>query len=476
MTAASPGRGRVLRGGRTVARVLVTWIAVTLALELLSTWMEGFQLPFWWQAPVMALLLGVLTALIWPLIMRIALPIALFTFGLSSFLLLGALVLALSFAIPEVVIDNLGIAVLVAVTIAAVSGLVSCVLAIDEDELFFRRARRRARGCTTADDQPPGVLFLQIDSLSYETARRAVRDGSMPTHAAWLREGSHTLTTWHTDWSSQTGAEVSGILHGSNHDIFGFRWYDKERDHVCRVSSPEDAAAIERRISNGQGLLAGGGASRGNLFTGDAPHVSLTMSSLAYLVPARSRRERRARDRIGAGYAAYFANPVNALRTIGVSLVDIGRELVAAARERRDDVRPRVNRGGIYPLARPGTTVISRDVVVFAILEDMLAGRPVVYCDFLGYDEAAHHAGLERADSLAVLRTIDQQIGRLHRAAQLAPRRYHLVVLSDHGQTQGWAFADRFGESIEQLVGRLCGGSGEHRTEGAKDSRRPVEG
>ncbi len=46
-------------------------------------------------------------------------------------------------------IDNLGIAVLVAVTIAAVSGLVSSVLAIDEDELFFRRARRRARGCTT---------------------------------------------------------------------------------------------------------------------------------------------------------------------------------------------------------------------------------------------------------------------------------------------------------------------------------------
>ena len=95
----------------------------------------------------------------------------------------------------------------------------------------------------------------------------------------------------------------------------------------------------------------------------------------------------------------------------------------------------------------------------------MLAGRPVVYCDFLGYDEAAHHAGLERVDSLAVLRTIDQQIGRLYRAAQLAPRRYHLVVLSDHGQTQGWAFADRFGESIEQLVGRLCGGSGEHRTD-----------
>lgn len=476
MTTSSPGRGRVLRTGRTIARIVVTWTVDTAALQLLSSRVHGFQLPSWWQAPVMALVLGLLTGLAWPLVMRIALPIALFTFGLGSFLLLGALVLAISFAIPGVVVADLTVAVLVAVVIAATSGLVSSLLAIDEDELFFRRARRRARTTATAGQQPPGVLFLQIDGLSYDTARRAVRDGSMPTLAGWLREGTHTLTTWHTDWSSQTGAEVSGILHGTNHDIFGFRWYDKDRDHVCRVSHPVDAAAIERRISDGRGLLAGGGAGRGNLFTGDAPHVSLTMSALAHLLPGGGRRERRARDRVGAGYYAYFANPVNALRTVGVSLVDIGRELVAAARERRADVRPRVNRGGIYPLARPGTTVISRDVVVFAILEDMLAGRPVVYCDFLGYDEAAHHAGLERADSLAVLRSIDQQIGRLYRAAQLAPRDYHLVVLSDHGQTQGWAFADRFGESIEQLVGRLCGGPGEHCTTGAKDSRRPVEG
>src|SRR5436305_3754165 len=87
----------------------------------------------------------------------------------------------------------------------------------------------------------------------------------------------------------------------------------------------------------------------------------------------------------------------------------------------------------------------------------MLAGRAVAYADFLGYDEAAHHGGLERADSLAVLHSIDQQLGRLYRASALAPRRYHLVVLSDHGQTQGEAFTDRFGESVEELVGRLCG-------------------
>jgi uncharacterized membrane protein YvlD (DUF360 family) len=475
---ATPAHGRLLRTGRTIARVLLTWAIATGALVALDSWLSGFAMGSWWQPPVAALLLGVLAAAVWPLVLRVALPIAFFTLGLGAFLLLGAGVLAIFLAIPGVEVHSFATSVVVAVSMAAVSGLVNSALAVNEDEVFFRRARRRAANGRYPHPSPPGVLFLQIDGLSYETARRAVRDGSMPTLAAWLRSGSHLLTSWHTDWSSQTGTSVSGILHGSNHDILGFRWYEKDRDHITQVSRPSDAVEVERRHSDGRGLLAGGGAGRGNLFTGDARHVSLTMSSLSYVVPARARRM-RSRDRVGAGYYAYFANPVNALRTIGVSIVDIYRELSAAAKQRRADVRPRVSRGGLYPLARPGTTVIARDVVVSALLEDMLAGRPVVYADLLGYDEVAHHSGLERFDTLEVLRSIDQQIGRLYRATALAPRQYHLVCLSDHGQTQGWAFADRFGESIEELVGRLCGAPvvprKRHLT-GPKDSRRTAEG
>ncbi len=463
----------MLARGRAPARVLLTWLLTTLALVVLDRWLAGFAMPEWWQPPLTALLLGVLAGVVWPLVMRVALPLALFTLGLGSFLLLGAGVLAVSFAVPGVVVTDLRTGVLVVVAMAAVTAVVSSALAIDEDEVFFRRARRRAARAGAAAPSPPGVLFLQIDGLGAETARRAVRDGSMPTLAAWLRSGSHALTSWHTDWSSQTGAAVCGILHGSNADVVGFRYYEKDRDHVVQVSHPADAAEVERRHSDGRGLLAGDGASRGNLFSGDAPHVSLTMSSLPLVT---TRRSIRRRERVGAGYYAYFANPVNAVRTLGVSLVDVYRELTAAARQRRADVRPRTSRGGIYPLARPGTTVVARDVVVAAILEDVLGGRPVVYADFLGYDEVAHHSGVERFDTLEVLRSIDQQIGRLARAAQLAPRDYHLVLLSDHGQTQGEAFAQRFGETVEAFVGRHCGGAPAPQRRVPRDSRRAVEG
>lgn len=459
MTTTAP-KGRLLRGGRAVARALLVWIAVTGALRLLDVLLPGFRMTHWWQPTVCALLLGLLAAVGWPLVMRIAYPLAFFTFGLFGFLLIGAGTLAVFRTVPGVEVAGFRTAVIVTLGMAAVGALISSLLAIDEDEIFFRRAARRRRRHTPAAgaaDHPPGVLFLQIDGLGFDTVRRAIRDGDMPTFAAWLSEGSHALARWHTDWSSQTGASVCGILHGSNHDILGFRWYEKDRDHVMACAHPTDAAEIERRHSDGHGLLSGGGASHGNLFSGDADHVSLTMSSIPVLVPKKLLRRRR--DRLGAGYYAYFANPVNALRTFVVALVDVFREISASVRQRRAGVVPRVPRGGWYPLARPGTTVIARDVVVSAILGDMLAGRPVVYADFLGYDEVAHHSGIERFDTLSVLRSIDQQIARLHRASRLAPRRYHVVALSDHGQTQGQAFSQRFGETIEAYIGRLCGGT-----------------
>ena len=450
-------RGRLLRRGRTIARVAFVWLTVAFALHGLDLWLDGFSMPRWWQPIVGALVLGLLTGVVWPLVLRVALPVALFTLGIGSFLLLGAGAFAALAAVPGVEVDGLRTAVLVVLGISVVNAMVTSLLAIDEDEFFFRRAVWRSRRRPGFDaDLPPGVIFLQVDGLGYDVVRRAVRDGDMPTLARWLAKDGHKLTKWHTDWSSQTGASVSGILHGSNHDILGFRWYEKDRDHVLACAHPRDAVEIERRHSDGRGLLAGDGASHGNLFTGDAPHYSLTMSAVSVLLPKGLRRRRG--DKVGTGYYAYFANPLNAVHTLLSALMDVARELSAAARQRRAGVRPRVKRGGLYPLARPGTTVIARDIVVSAVLEDMLDGRPVVYADLLGYDEVAHHSGIERFDTLAVLRAIDQQIGRLQRAAKLAPRRYHLVVLSDHGQTQGWAFADRFGESVEELVGRLCGG------------------
>ena len=106
-----------------------------------------------------------------------------------------------------------------------------------------------------------------------------MRDGNAPNMARWLVQGGYTLTEWETDLSSQTGASQAGILLGSNDDIPAFRWVEKETATTMACSAPPDCAEIERRHA-GHGLLRDGGASRGNLLSGEADHVILTVSRM----------------------------------------------------------------------------------------------------------------------------------------------------------------------------------------------------
>ena len=129
-------------------------------------------------------------------------------------------------------------------------------------------------------------------------------------------------------------------------------------------------------------------------------------------------------------------------------------EWTAALRAIRRDVRPRGHRGGIYPLMRGALCVFVRDLIVSGVLTDMMRGRPAVYATFSSYDEVAHHSGLERADTLEALRKLDDHFAQIERACRYAPRPYEIVVLSDHGQTQGATFKQRNGYGLDELVER----------------------
>ena len=55
-----------------------------------------------------------------------------------------------------------------------------------------------------------------------------------------------------------------------------------------------------------------------------------------------------------------------------------------------------------------------------------------------------------------MLEKVDRQIGRIEKAPAEAPRPYRLVVLSDHGQSQGATFLQRYGYSLQELVEKAC--------------------
>ena len=168
------------------------------------------------------------------------------------------------------------------------------------------------------------------------------------------------------------------------------------------------------------------------------------------LTVSRMEEEKKANP----GYRAFLANGFNVTRVFVLLFWEVMLELSASSRAKRRDVRPRGHRGGIYPLMRGAMCVFVRDLIVYGVLQDMMKGRPAIYATFSSYDEVAHHSGLERADTLEALRKLDQQFGRIERARRYAARPYTIVVLSDHGQTQGATFKQRNGYGLDELVER----------------------
>src|SRR3954452_1546515 len=106
----------------------------------------------------------------------------------------------------------------------------------------------------------------------------------------------------------------------------------------------------------------------------------------------------------------------------------------------------------------------------------MMVGRPAVYATFASYDEVAHHSGLRRADTLEALRKLDEQFGRIERARRYAPRPYEIVVLSDHGQTQGATFKQRHGYGLDELVERSLSNGGRVAGFAGGDEQRAMVG
>ncbi|MGW3204453.1 phage holin family protein [Streptomyces sp. NPDC001135] len=506
-----------------IGRSVVVWAASTLTMLALAALLPDFQLqsPDGDSATRIAVTaacgagaFGVLSAVVWPLLVRLLLLVPALVLGLLVFFLNGSLLLLALRINPsgrgEAAPDT---AVIVAAVMSAVASATGAALAVRDDETYRRRLHRLAARRRRSDPPcptTPGLVFVQLDGVGHDVLTDAVGKGLMPTVARWLatvdgiqptdaaqravdrieptgtvqtvdriqpttdgirpdaygklstadgiqptgdsRRPTHRLTPWRTDWSSQTGASQLGILHGSTFDVPAFRWYEKDRGEVMVCNRPTSAAELQRRAmlyTGDGGLLTVDGASRGNLFSGGAGEQALVLSIAA----RRRSRENRSR----AGYFAYFSDPANAVRTALSFVAEVGREIGQSTRARMRRQRPRVSRGGLYPLVRAFATVVERDVVVAAVMGDMLAGRTAVYADLVAYDEVAHHSGPCGGDAEKVLQRLDRSLALLQRVAEHAPRPYHLVVLSDHGQSPGETFRSRYGLTLGDLVRAGCG-------------------
>ena len=388
---------------KSAYRTIVVFIGNAIGLYLANFLGVGFSIKSFSASLILALILGIVNAIFWPLLTRILMPFLVLTFGVGS-LVLNGLILVLLQRTVDYQIGGWGL-ILVPLIMALITTVLSFILTADDESTYYRAVLRDAEKHRKGDVKDyPGVIIVEIDGLAKNVLCEAIEKGDMPNTKKLIEDKSHILREWETDLSSQTGASQAGILHGNNEGITAFRWIEKSNgNQMMQCSGPENVIKIEKRITNGNGLLADNGASRSNLFSGDTDNVIFTLSKIVDVQKLYNK-----------AWFSVFSNPSNFARIIVLFFWEMLLEISSQITHSIRNIRPRIKRGIVYIPVRAGTNVFMREINTYTLIGDMMTGDvDIAYSTYLGYDEIAHHSGVRDKDSFYALKGMDKQIGRL---------------------------------------------------------------
>jgi uncharacterized membrane protein YvlD (DUF360 family) len=441
-----PGRVALLR------RAIVSLICGTIALLLTVVILPGIRATNLSTIVAAVIILAVFNAVVRPVLLALFAGVSTIAVIVGTLVMQVVSFLVIQWLLPDFEVRGVLAAFVGPFVFALFNTLFAAVLNADEGETFYgtlvaQLARRRPDTIVTKE---PGLVIIQIDGLAQPILAQQVRAGRVPFISNWIRSGQMKLDKWTALLPSQTSASQAGILHGNNSFIPAFRWWEKDSQRMLVSNHPDDATEIVRRASNGQGLLSNDGASVGNLVSGDAVRSYITMATIKD--PNQGLGQSRA-------WYSFFVSPDKYLRAGVLTIGEMLKEYVQATRAGRRGIVPSMHRGMPYPIARAATNVILRSLSTSLVMEEMYRGTPVIYVDYTDYDEIAHHSGPERGETLDALDGVDSTVRALVKATDNTPRPYKFVLLSDHGQSLGATFRQRYGTTLQEYISKLMGGA-----------------
>lgn len=435
-----------------LVRLAILWFVDALSLLGAAWLVPGITLsavgatPRGTVAIAAAFLLAIVNLLIRPAVFLIAKPlgwIALFAIG---FLVNAVALWITAYLMPGFEVSILG-GLLGGIVMGFFNAILSGILDLDEEGSWYQnRIEKRAkeRPFAGATETGRGLMMLEIDGLSYWHLKKALDDGLMPTLKKMIEEDGYELSHVDCGLPSMTSSCQAGIMFGDNHDIPAYRWYDKEKKKL--YVSASDATELNGRYARGEGLMRQG-SSIMNMMAGDAEKSLFTMANM--WTGSEEEKKRRAED-----VALLMLNPYFLTRTLVLFFWETGRELWEALKQKVNNVQPRLNRMEHgYPFVRAAMCGLMRDISTNVAILDMMRGAPSIYMLYLGYDEVAHHSGPWTSDAFGDLKRLDKTFARLRQVVKnKAPRPYSFIILSDHGQSFGATFKQRYGLSIKEFI------------------------
>lgn len=431
---------------KSIILALIIGIADILIIIGMSLICTNFPLGPWYNAIPITIGVTIANIILWPILRKFLMKFIIITFGVGALIINSLIFYLVSYIVTGFLIGGYE-SFMIPLLMAIASTLITNIANIDYYDAYMKKiAEHVTRDKKTYKNRFSGLIMLEIDGLSIDVLKEAMEKNMMPTVKKLLKNGTHTLKKWETDLSSQTGASQAGILHGNNRDIVAYRWVEKENNNKIMISGKSaHAPIIEKRISNGKGLLADKGASITNMFTGDSYDPILNSSRFKVFNNTYSKSA-----------DVVFLEAYTFQRVFILFLWEILVELKSQIMHKVKNIQPRMRRTIIYATIRAGANVLLREVATEILIGNIFKGEMnEAYTSYVGYDEVAHHSGVRDNDVWKVLKQIDLQFDRIIKAEKSSKRDYEFVILSDHGQGNGLTFKQRYGLTLANYVRRL---------------------
>lgn len=304
-------------------------------------------------------------------------------------------------------------------------------------------ARLLGRPHASASDEP-GLILLQIDGLARRQFEQALQEGRLPFLEKMHRRGHYETISFYSGCPSTTPAVQGEVMYGVRCAVPAFQFFDRQRGQVVRMFDSDTAHAVAERLAAQADPLLRGGNSYSNIYRGGAAEARFCAETLE-----TDKKRLTARPLRYAAIAALYSPTI--LRVTALALLefviavgDVVRGII-----QREDVRTELK----FIVSRVGVSIVLREYVRVMTKLAIESGSPIVYANFLGYDEQAHRRGPGSWFAHWVLKGVDNVIADVSRTARRSPLRdYETIVFSDHGQETTKFYDDIHGRSIDDAV------------------------
>lgn len=299
---------------------------------------------------------------------------------------------------------------------------------------------------STGTDTQPGLVIVQIDGLSRRQLERALASRRMPFVKKLIGRQDHRLHTLHSGVPSTTAAFQGELFYGVRCAVPAYSYFHKKlSQRVHMVDAPAATAVQDELSEKGAGLLEGGtsycafydGGTKDQYF---CPH-SLSAGSILREMPL-------------ALLGMVFLHGFALLRVAALLVIEFFLSIFDAA-------RGVLSGHGFsaefsFIVHRVALCVLLRELCVMRVKADVERGVPIVYVDFIGYDEQSHMRGPDSRFAHWTLKGIDDSIKRIwHAARGSSARDYEVWIVSDHGQERTKPFREVTGKWIEESLAEV---------------------